>query len=437
MPGPLRQASTRVTLSVPTAAPGTNLASTSLVGEGLWLAAGQAASAIAGVVGTRLLTEWVPPSVYGVVNLLLGLALLGRSILCAPVLQALLRFYPDMARDGNVDGLRRTVQHLLSRPTSLLTGLTLVVGWFYSRGGDVGFGAFVALAVIMTVDVARTLETNLLTAARRQALFSLWVATESWAKPLFAVAALLLLGVSPQTVLLGYLSAAGLTLLVFRTFAGEIEGIHGETQVASDAALAAAIRRYALPLAPMAVVGWISSLSDRYIVAAVLGTREAGIYAAVYGLMSTPFLMAQGVIGQTLRPVYFGVVSRGDASEERHLLRLWLTLTAAVCASGALAVFLLQEWIARLLLGVEYREGVSLMPWIAGGNAILSVGYVFESRLYAQKRTNALLLGQGIGAIAALLFTVPLVYRCGLMGAAVACPIYFSVFTIALFLLSR
>ena len=66
------------------------------------------------------------------------------------------------------------------------------------------------------------------------------------------------------------------------------------------------------------------------------------------------------------------------------------------------------------------------MTWIALGNAILGVEYVFEKYLFAHKRTGDILLIQTVGALASIAVTLPLVLAYGAWGAAIACPIYYT-----------
>ncbi len=58
------------------------------------------------LLGIRLLTEFVSPEVFGTVSLLIGIATLGSTLFCNPLLQAAMRFYPELAREGQVPRLR-------------------------------------------------------------------------------------------------------------------------------------------------------------------------------------------------------------------------------------------------------------------------------------------------------------------------------------------
>jgi O-antigen/teichoic acid export membrane protein/lysophospholipase L1-like esterase len=394
--------------------------------EGAWIGAGQAATAVAVLVGTRLLTELLPPAVYGTVGLLLGVMAFGRNLACTPLLQAALRFHPDAVRTGGIDALRRVVTGDLLRVASLI-GLALAVGGaLVGPSLGVPLTPFLLLGVLLLADVARGLELNLLNAARRQAAFALWSAADAWARPALAVAAVAALGATPSAVLLGFLVAsAGLWVPTRRVSA---TATHGAGTGAGDVdGLRKQVRRYALPLSGLALAGWVSSVGDRYLIAAWLGTREVGLYAAVYGLVSAPFLMAQSVIESSLRPVYFDAVAGGDHGRAARTLSTWAWTTAAVGLAGTILAAVAHRPLATLALGGEYRDASPLMPWIAGGYALLTLAHVFEKPCYAYRKTGWVLAIQAGGALACVTAVPVLVHLRGTAGAAQAVPLYFGV----------
>jgi len=65
-----------------------------------WTLAGQATAAAGVLVGFRLLTETLPPAVFGTVSLLTALATFARALGGFPVLQAALRHHPESAGAG-------------------------------------------------------------------------------------------------------------------------------------------------------------------------------------------------------------------------------------------------------------------------------------------------------------------------------------------------
>ena len=393
--------------------------------EGIWSAFGKIATALGVLFGVRLLTEFVPKETYGKISLLIGIATLGSNLFAYPLISAAQRFHPEMALKGNIPLLRRTIVGILKWTVGILVSCILLGGLFF-RFGTISYPAFLALVAFIVVQVMRNLEIGFLTAARHQKEVAIWSISEAWLKPASAVLLILLLGNTPQSVLLGYFIALGIILLRFHLFPSSVEGrSNPKTPIDKDAELVTNIRRYAIPLVPMAFVAWISSLSDRYIISGMLGIGSVGIYAAGYGLISMPFIMVGDIIGHTLRPPYYQAVSAGNIKLCKKLLRTQLYITVLICSSGVVAVFLLRNLIATLLLAEEYRSAVSLMPWIAAGISLQVIAQVFEGVLMAYKRTGFLLLVHSLGAVICVLSVYIFIRRFNLIGAAMACPVYY------------
>jgi O-antigen/teichoic acid export membrane protein len=395
--------------------------------EGVWVTVGQLASAIGVLIGIRLLTEYIPPVVFGFVNLLIGISTLLYGLLCSPILQAVLRYYPEEVKKNKIQVLRYSITTLLQQNTLLLTGIILIAGSIYAVLTHTSCWIYVLLAGLSVVEVKRGLETNFITAARRQRPYALWNIAEAWLRPACAIVFVMLYGATPQNILLGYF-AASFTILVLGLTLTEREGIAGQSSIRErDIILEKEIHKYAMPLIPLAFVGWISGLSDRYIIGGLRGLEQVGIYAATYGLISRPFLIAGVIIELTLRPIYFDAISTGQDIRARKIFNVWLGVTTVICAVGVIAVILLREHIGVLLLAKNYRSSVNLMPWVALGYSLLVISNVFEKPSYAYKKTKAVLYIWISGAVASILIGIPLVYYWGLQGAAVAIPIYFGI----------
>ncbi len=177
---------------------------------------------------------------------------------------------------------------------------------------------------------------------------------------------------------------------------------------------------------------WVSSVSDRYIIQWLShDTAKVGIYAAAYGLISQPFIILQVVVTLTLRPIYFAAVAAGNAAHGRRTLSIWLAIVTVVGALGVMLVFALRYWLASKFLGQQYRQASAPLPWIALGYLFYDVAQVLEQWLLARKRTELLLVSEGVGAIASIAVTIPLVIKYGMMGAAYACPCYFFIQALA------
>jgi O-antigen/teichoic acid export membrane protein len=403
-----------------------------------WVIGGQAVTALGTVVGVRVLTQTLAPAAYGTVSLALGLSTLAVSLVAAPLTQAAIHFYPKAIVDGSVRDLLNAVLrcYRTMAPWALLTAL--VASSVYIVSGQGTPTLVLVLTLLFASDCWRSANLSLLNAARRQGRYALWSAGDSWSRPLAATAAVLLFGQSPVAVLAAHVVVSALLVTVFSHRLWPADG----TIAASDAQTRsrrwdARLWTYALPLLPLGVVSWASSLGDRYIIGATLGLADAGIYAAVYGLSSMPFMLVNGTAEQGLRPLYQMAVSRGDRIRARRILLLWLGIVVAVCSCGVLVFALGHEWIASLVVGKAYRRASGLMPWIALGYAIRAASGVLERVSYAYGRTHRVLITQVCGVAATAVVTPLGIFSYGIQGAAMAVPVYFSIQLVTAALLAR
>ena len=407
------------------------------LGELSWVVGGQALTALGTIVGVRILTQFLSPDAYGVVSLAMGMSVLAISLVAAPLTQAAIHFYPGIVADGSVGELFSSLLRCFRRMAPWVAVVALTGGAIYVGWGHGSPLLVVLLAALLASDCWRSANLSLLNAARRQGRYALWMAADAWSRPLAASVVVLWVGQSPVAVLAAYVFVS---ICLVTGFSHRLWPAQSTSQQPVDRArvLDARMWSYALPLVPIGIISWASSLGDRYIIGGVLGVADAGIYAAVYGLSSSPFMIVNGMAEQALRPIYQAAVTHGDTRRARKILAIWLASVSGICAVGVILFAWGHEFIASLFVGKPYRGAASLMPWIGAGYAIRATSYVFERVCYAFGQTRRVLIIQLCAVVATALFTPAGVIYWGLKGAAMAVPFYFTVqLATAIFLARR
>jgi O-antigen/teichoic acid export membrane protein len=408
-----------------------------------WVVGGQTLTALGTIVGVRILTQYLSPGAYGVVSLAMGMSALAISLVAAPLTQAAIHFYPGIVANGSVGELFSSLLRCFRRMAPWVALVALAGGAIYVGWGHGSPLLVILLAALLASDCWRSANLSLLNAARRQGRYAVWMAADAWSRPLAASVAVMWFGQSPVAVLAAYVfvSICLVTGFSHRLWPAQAAGSpQAGTQLqGADRAsiLDARMWSYALPLLPIGIITWASSLGDRYIIGGVLGVADAGIYAAVYGLSSSPFMIVNGMAEQGLRPIYQAAVTRGDSLRARKILRIWLACVGGICTLGVLLFAWGHEIIAGLFVGKPYRGAAALMPWIAAGYAIRATSYVFERVCYAFGQTRRVLSIQLFAVAATLVLTPAGVIFWGLKGAAMAVPAYFSVQLAAAVFLAR
>jgi len=391
-----------------------------IVREGMWVGIGQAATAAGALAGLKILTSLLPADEYGRFALLLGLVAFGLGAAAHPLMQTILRFFPEFAERDQVGALRTHASRLLVRWVGAIAVVLAIGGalWSRVRPADLTTAAAGLAGGYLLAESWRLFESALLNSDRRQRDWALRNTADAWGKPLAAAALIVALGRSAASVFLGYAAAS-----VAVTFA-----LRGRTVRASPGAAAPdpawlaeqrlGFRAFVLPLVPLAVLSWIMSLGDRYVLAPLAGPAAVGVYAAGYALASQPFIAANAVVHSTLRPVLYEAVSRGDLAKERRTLRVWLAIVAGISLTGVVGFTVLAPVLVRLFLGPAFGAAAELIPWLALAYALQNVQQTFEVIMYAHRRTRALAALQAVAAVVALALYVVLIPKFGALGAA-------------------
>jgi O-antigen/teichoic acid export membrane protein len=187
----------------------------------------------------------------------------------------------------------------------------------------------------------------------------------------------------------------------------------------------AAVKRMAsfgLPLAVVAIAASIIGISDRYLLAALVGVDAAGVYAAPYDLAQRTLQIVMLSAFLAVSPVVFRTFELGQHEQFRaHLMqqaRLLLVTAvpvATILAAGA-------PLAARLLFGVEFRDAAAmLIPWIVMATLVQGIqSYYFSYCFTLANRTLMNAAVVSIGAALNIVLNLVLIPSYGPLGAAIA-----------------
>lgn len=189
---------------------------------------------------------------------------------------------------------------------------------------------------------------------------------------------------------------------------------------------------YSIPLIPTTVFWWITSVSDRYMISAMLGSEANGIYT-VANKLPTMLTLLSGVLLQAWQ---YSAVSQARSSLEEQTnfySNVWLGLLSflfLIC-SGMIALTKVE---IRILADEEYFEAWHYVPVLCA--AMLFCSFTsFAGSVYTVTRRSGLsfwtsLLGAGINILLNVLL-IP--SALGVQGAALATwASYFVVFLVRL-----
>jgi len=406
-----------------------------LFGDAFWALFGQVMSACALLAGTRVLTELVTPDIYGQVALLNGFVALGVALFSYPFICAGMRILPECLNKGERAALYGVVARLTARATALAIGLLALGGLAYRYVSHSDAWLFVPAGVLLIVTVRRELGIQLLIGERKQRGASLWQTSDSILRPLLAILLVVWGGQKAEWVLLGYIAASVISNTLWSLVLGVKPDKNRPLIIIRN--FRAEVWAYALPLIPMELIFWINGLGDRYIIGYLMTAAEVGLYAATYMIINEAFNRSAMVLLRIFQPVYFQSCCQNRSKEGFRILWIWIGCVVALGIVGVSLVLVSKDWVASMALAKSYHSAVELMPAIAVGCALHALGTVVAQPLLANKRTRLLLLGRVCGAVTAAVSIPLMVKEFGLLGAAMANPIYFGVEALVLAMLAK
>jgi O-antigen/teichoic acid export membrane protein len=182
----------------------------------------------------------------------------------------------------------------------------------------------------------------------------------------------------------------------------------------------AALAKTGLPLTLSLTLLAISSVTDRFMIANLVGAADAGKYVASLDLVRQTLMMPAMSAAAAFFPLAVQIhASKGDAAVRSHLsecVELLLSITLPACLGFAV----ISAHVANVILGVDFREtAAQIMPIIAVAVIfqVLTQQYLHASFLLSGR--NAFYLINTASIIAAnVVLSYVLVGHYGTVGAA-------------------
>ena len=174
--------------------------------------------------------------------------------------------------------------------------------------------------------------------------------------------------------------------------------------------------RYSMPLVPSTLCSWIINISDRYLIALLIGNAATGIYA-VANKIPNILLTVAGTFTSAWQ--ISALADQPKAEKERFFSDVYAVYSAIafVTASGAI---LTAQLSTRLLAAPEYYEAWRYVPILALATTFACLGSFLSSIYMVEQRSAATLATTMIGAGCNLAGNFFLIQLWGAMGAALS-----------------
>ena len=230
--------------------------------------------------------------------------------------------------------------------------------------------------------------------------------------------------------IIGYVLSTAVADILCSSFLVFKEKLWQYLTVKPGKGLLAHMLRYSVPLIPTTIFWWITSVSDRYMITAFLGSDANGIYAVAAKIPTLLTLMATIF----LEAWQFSAIAESAGERKEHIRfysKIWKIFMSAMFLAGGV-VIALSQWEIRVLSADEYYSAWQYIPLLSAA-MIFSSFVTFAGSIYVVEKKSLLSFGTSMAgaAVNILLNLILIATELGIQGAVIATfSSYFLVFLI-------
>ena len=190
---------------------------------------------------------------------------------------------------------------------------------------------------------------------------------------------------------------------------------------------AKAMLKFSIPYVPTTMMWLITSVSDRYVVAAYCGESINGLYAAAYKL---PTLLSL-VSGVFVEAWHFSTVKDANEEEKADFFGTVYVNFMSVMVMGASVLIAGSTILTRILLADSYYDSWQYVPLLVVATTFSTLVSFLGSVYFLKKKSTLSMLTAMSGAVINVILNFVMIPDHGAMGAAMATFIsYLAVFLI-------
>ncbi|OQX54066.1 MAG: hypothetical protein B5M53_06185 [Candidatus Cloacimonas sp. 4484_209] len=368
--------------------------------EAFWVFIGQAGTAIAGLVGIKLLTHVLTPSEFGKLALANTITAFIGTNLFGPFGQGLTRFWSVSKDRGNLD-VFYAVSNRFAKYTSVVALLATIVSFFILnmlKNSD--WAIWVALSLIIGIPTGLlSLRIGVFTAARQRRRTAILNISNVLLRPLIATILVVLTIAKANVALMGYLLATLFVFLIAERLylqnAREafIHNLKSNTRVPLFQGLGKEILSYSWPFLIWGIFNWIHMSCDRWSLQTFYGSEVVGAFAVVSLLAVYPISFGSGFLINLFRPIAFQ--RAGDLNKSSSIIdanRILAIMTGVYVVGTVILIGFFASFHKPLILLISnerFAELSYLLPRLTVAWAFFYLGSILASfGLLANKPQN-------------------------------------------------
>lgn len=398
-----------------------------LTPEALWVFVGQAGTAIAGLIGIKLLTHVLDPSEFGKLALASTIVALIGTNLFGPLGQGLMRFWPISKNRGDLDVFYIVSNQYARYAIYISFLLTLILTASFGLIKGINWTTLLTLSLIVgTVTGWLSLRISVFTAARKRKQIALLNTGNAFLRPAIAAFLIILVASGASWAMVGYLLATFLILLIaerlYRRTVSETSSSTLESDKATSLSngLGKEIFSFSWPFLVWGIFAWIHMSADRWSLQTFHGSEVVGSFAVVSQLALFPIVFSSGFLITLFRPIAF---QRAEDLSQNHLIdsakKILLAMTGfyvfgAIALIGVFAF--LHQPLVLLISNERFAKFSGLLPGLTASWAFFYLGTILASFGLLINKPQRYIMPKIITSLIAVTSTFYLSFRVGPSG---------------------
>jgi len=174
--------------------------------------------------------------------------------------------------------------------------------------------------------------------------------------------------------------------------------------------------KYSLPLIPTTLSVWVINMSDRYILAYILGNEANGLYAIAYKVPTIIII----VVGIFMDAWQISAINEHSTIDRSSFFTKVLNVYSSLVFCGASIIIAFTKIITSVLVSAEFYSAWIYIPVLVLSTVFTCFSTFLGSIYMAEKKSGDVLITTIISAIVNIILNFTLIPVYGIQGAGIA-----------------
>ena len=390
----------------------------------MWVFAEQVGTAIAGLLGVKLLTNILGPSEFGIFILANTVVALMANLLFVPLGQGLMRVWSISQGRGDL-GTFYAVSRMFEKYViiiSIIVATVLVIISVNIKGRNWAILMAFSMMTGITSGCLR-LRVSVFTAARKRKWVSLLNIGNTVLKPLIAAGFILLINKNATWAMVGYLVATFIiTVLAERFYNCIVSNTVSSTLMKNNilSSIKKDIISFSWPFAMWGIFNWIYVSCDKWALQAYHGVEVVGAFAVVSQLAIASLVYSYNFLNSLFVPIAFQ--RAGDLNNNQNIIsanKILVIMTIIYILGIIILILLFSVFhypLVLLISNIQFAELSFLLPWLTFAWSLFYIGQILSNFGMLANQPQVYIVPKIVSAIVAGICTFYLSNKIGSAG---------------------